>query len=460
MKKQLRTLIVEDSGDDVMLLVRELRRGGYDMVYKRVDTPEDMRVALSGREWDIVISDFRMPRFDALAALKVLQESGQDVPFIVISGTVGEDVAVEAMRSGASDYIMKGNLVRLVPAVKRELQEKEGRRAHRHTMETLEESEEKFEALFHGSNDAIFIADTETRMLVDCNRQAERMMGYAREKILSMKVDKLHPPDVVERTLKAFARQVEGDRSIIETEVLTALGKRIPVSISSAMVKLSGKAYIQGIFRDITEQKKAEQELKKSYKRVQQVMEGVVQAMAATVEMRDPYTAGHQRRVAMLATAVAESMDLPAGDIDGVHMAAVIHDLGKIYVPSEILAKPGRISEIEFSMIKTHPKVGYDILKKIEFPWPVADIVLQHHERMDGTGYPSNLSGDDILVQARILAVADVVEAMASHRPYRPALGIDKALDEISKGSGERYDSDVAEQCMKIFREKSFKFDE
>ncbi len=460
MKNQLKVLIVEDSGDDVMLLVRELRRGGYDAVYKRVDTPEDMRVALKGRDWDVVLSDFRMPRFDAPGALKVLKESGQDVPFIVISGTVGEDVAVETMRLGANDYIMKSNLVRLVPAIRRELQEMEGHRQHRLTLDSLEESEEKFEALFHGSSDAIFIADPETRMLVDCNKQAERMTGYAREKILSIKADQLHPPDAVDATMESFKKQAGGWSGIVESEVLAALGKRIPVSISAALVRIGGKTYLQGIFRDMTEKKKAELELKASYAKAQKVMEGVIQAMAATVEMRDPYTAGHQRRVAKLATAIAKDMGLLAGDVEGVYMAGVIHDLGKIYVPSEILAKPGRISEMEFSMIKMHPKVGYDILKNIEFPWPVADIVLQHHERMDGSGYPDGLKGEAILVQARIIAVADVVEAMASHRPYRPALGIDVALDEISKGSGTRYDENAAAQSVTLFKDKGFKLEE
>ncbi|MFH1436259.1 MAG: HD domain-containing phosphohydrolase [Pseudomonadota bacterium] len=460
MKNQLKVLIVEDSGDDVMLLVRELRRGGFDAVYKRVDTPEDMRVALSGRDWDIVLSDFRMPRFDAPGALKVLKESGQDIPFIVISGTVGEDVAVETMRLGANDYIMKSNLVRLVPAIRRELQEMEGHRQHRLTLDSLEESQEKFEILFNGNNDAIFIADPETRILVDCNRQAERMTGYPREKILSMRADQLHPQDAVDATMKFFEDQAAGWSGIVESELLTALGRKIPVSINAAMVRIEGRAYLQGIFRDISEQKKAEREMRESYDRMQKVMEGVIHAMVATVEMRDPYTAGHQRRVARLATAMAAGMGLSAMDVEGVHMAAVIHDLGKIYVPSEILAKPGRISEMEFSMIKMHPRVGYDILKKIEFPWPVADIVLQHHERMDGSGYPGGLKGEAILVQARIIAVADVVEAMASHRPYRPALGIDVALDEISKGSGTRYDGDAAARCEQMFGEKDFKFAE
>ncbi|MBW1982309.1 MAG: response regulator [Deltaproteobacteria bacterium] len=185
-------------------------------------------------------------------------------------------------------------------------------------------------------------------------------------------------------------------------------------------------------------------------------MEGVVQAMALTVETRDPYTAGHQRRVAELAHAIGKEMSLPESQLDGIRIAAIIHDLGKISVPAEILSKPGRISDIEFNMIKSHSQVGYDILKNIEFPWPVAEIVLQHHERLNGSGYPQGLEGEEILLEARIISVADVVEAMASHRPYRPALGIDRALEEILQNSGVLYDPEVAKACVRLFREKGF----
>jgi len=175
------------------------------------------------------------------------------------------------------------------------------------------------------------------------------------------------------------------------------------------------------------------------------------------VEMRDPYTSGHQQRVASIAKAIAKEMGMPKEQIEGILMAGLIHDLGKIAIPAEILAKPGPITETEFELIKSHPDVGYEILKNIEFPWPIAHIVLQHHERIDGSGYPSGLSGNQILMEAKILGVADVVEAMASHRPYRPALGIDVALQEISKNSGLLYDPDVADACLTIFRQKGFK---
>ena len=187
-------------------------------------------------------------------------------------------------------------------------------------------------------------------------------------------------------------------------------------------------------------------------------MEQSIQTVAYTVEARDPYTAGHQRRVAELATAIAQEMGLTEDQVNATHLAAIIHDLGKIRVPAEILSKPGKLTEIEFMLIKTHPQAGYDILKNVKFPWPIADIILQHHEKLDGTGYPQGLKGEQILIESRIMSVADVVEAMSSHRPYRAALGIEPALNEIKRGRGIAYDAAVVDACLRLFAEKRFEF--
>jgi HD-GYP domain-containing protein (c-di-GMP phosphodiesterase class II) len=208
-----------------------------------------------------------------------------------------------------------------------------------------------------------------------------------------------------------------------------------------------------------TQHKRVEEQLQQSFEKLQRTMKGTIYAMALTVEIRDPYTAGHQRKVATLAYTIAKEMSLSEGEIEGIRLASAIHDIGRTYIPVEILSKPSRLTDIEFSMVKTHPKVGYDILKMVEFPWPIAQIVLQHHERMDCSGYPSGLSGEDILLEARILGVADVVEAMSSHRPYRPAHGIDKALEEISQNRGVLYDPEVVDACLKLFADKGFKFE-
>ena len=181
-----------------------------------------------------------------------------------------------------------------------------------------------------------------------------------------------------------------------------------------------------------------------------------ITAIASTVEMRDPYTSGHQRRVAELAVKIATEMGLPPENIEGLRMACVVHDIGKIHVPAEILSNPGQLTTAEFDIIKTHPRAGFDILKGIDFPWPVAEIVYQHHEKIDGSGYPRGLKGDEILLEARILTVADVVEAMSSHRPYRPALGVFPALQEITQHKGALYDLQVVDACLRLFLEKKY----
>lgn len=185
-------------------------------------------------------------------------------------------------------------------------------------------------------------------------------------------------------------------------------------------------------------------------------LRGTIGVVGQALETRDPYTAGHQRRVAGLSLAIACELEIPSSDREGLEMAALVHDVGKIAVPAEILSKPTKLTQAEFAIIKDHSRVGFEILRHVEFPWPIADIVMQHHERMDGSGYPAGLKGDQIRREARIISVADVVEAMASHRPYRPALGIQVALEEISRNRGRLYDPEIADVCLRLFSEKGY----
>ena len=214
------------------------------------------------------------------------------------------------------------------------------------------------------------------------------------------------------------------------------------------------------LVRDVTERKLAQEQLQASYIKLKKTFDDAINTMAKIAEMRDPYTAGHEQRTASLAKAIAKELNLDSMKIEQLNMAARIHDIGKIHVPAEILSKPGRLTSLEFQLIQTHSKSGYDILINMEFSPEVAQIVLQHHERLDGSGYPQGLMNEEIIQGARILAVADSVEAMASHRPYRPALGIDTALNEIEKYKGTRYDARVVDACMNLFREKGFRFEE
>ena len=207
---------------------------------------------------------------------------------------------------------------------------------------------------------------------------------------------------------------------------------------------------------EIDNGKRMQLELQHSFENLKKVMDSTVQAITMTIEKRDPYTSGHQQRVADLSRVIAREIGLSENEIEGIYIAAAIHDIGKISLPAEILSKPVQLSDIERSLIQAHSQTGYDILKGIKFPWPIAEIVLQHHERLDGSGYPRGLAGDDILMAARIIGVADVVETMASHRPYRPSMGIDKALEEVTQNKGVLYERLIVDACLKIFNEKEF----
>jgi putative nucleotidyltransferase with HDIG domain len=206
--------------------------------------------------------------------------------------------------------------------------------------------------------------------------------------------------------------------------------------------------------QDITEKTRAEVQIQRYYAQLESALMRTVKVVTTLSEMRDPYTAGHERRVAEIAVAISAEVGFDVRQQEGLRIAGHLHDVGKISIPSEFLSKPGKISAVEFLLIKGHAQAGFDVLKEVDFPWPVAQVALQHHERMDGSGYPHGIKGEAILLEARILAVADVMEAMSSHRPYRPGLGIEKALAEIERGRASTYDPMVADACLRLFREK------
>ena len=242
--------------------------------------------------------------------------------------------------------------------------------------------------------------------------------------------------------------RVEKELRLARVELDRLVDKRTE-ELSRANDELHGK---------VLETRRSEDYLQSNLDRQGRALEGAFKAMSVTLEIRDPYMAGHQHRVSSLAVAIAQEMNLPWEKIEGLRLAGIIHDIGKIAVPTEIMTKHGRLTNTEFKLIKDHPRVGYEIVKDIAFPWPLAHIILQHHERLDGSGYPEGLVGDAILPEARILAVADVVEAICSLRPYRPALGLEKGLEEARKGRGILYDTHVVDACIKLFRDGRFSF--
>jgi len=718
--------MVDDSEDDVLLIIRKLQKGGYDTIYERVDTAAAMKDALRNRPWDIIICDYKMPKFNALAALALLKEIHTDIPCIIISGTIGEETAVECMRSGAHDYFMKSNLSLLCQAVARELEDAEIKRKQKlaeeelnklaliirnsseiinlctldydmifineagskmlgispdevrktnilqvvpehlkemvknemlpallkegtwsgdmqylnrktglikdfhttafaiqdlktgkpvylanvslditerkqaekllressgrlddiidflpdatfvidiegkvthwnmsmerismmtkediigkgnyeyavpfygerrpllvdlallpddvfennhyenvfrdgdnlfaeayvpmtyggkgafmwgiasrlrdasgniigaiesirdiserkFTEEELRASEDRYKALFDRSLNLVYIMDFKGRF-IDANPAILSLFDYNKEEIISLDVKSLADEDQIPMILESIRETIKTgfQEKPIQARFHRKDGSAVYLEAQASMVVSNGKPVaIQGVARDITESKMAEMKLKETLESLKKATTTTIQVLVAALEARDPYTAGHQARVAHLACAIAAEMGLSHEKIDGILMAGSIHDIGKISIPAEILIKPTKLTNLEFALIKEHSQVGYEMLKNVKSPWPLAQIVHQHHERMNGTGYPKNLKAEEILMEARIMAVADVIEAMASHRPYRAGLGIEVALDEIRKNKGILYDDDVAEACFRLFTEKGYRF--
>jgi PAS domain S-box-containing protein len=554
-----------------------------------VETAEAMSEAIDRATWDIIISDYSMPHFSGGAALQLYKDKGLDIPFVIVSGTIGDEAAVASMVAGAHDYLIKNSLSRLVPAVQRELKEAESRRErlqaqdalrNHHLMlsrteriahigswekdvatdreiwsdelfrilrrdpregalslaeqapfygpedmarlrraveaavadgtpyeveirvirndgqiracvargvaetapsgrvvrlcgslqditdrmqvrEALIASEARYRNIFENAVEGIYQSTVDGRFLV-VNAALARMAGYDSPDEFKASIEDIGTDLYVhhaDRSRYSELMEANGTVDGFEVNCCKKDGSTFWAVIHSRAVKDDeGKTlFYEGIVEDITLRRQAEESLHDTLSRLRKAIAATIQVMVSVVEARDPYTAGHQLRSADLARAIATEMGLPPGQIDGIRMAGSIHDIGKLSVPAELLSKPTRLSAIEFSLIKEHARCGYEILKDVESPWPLAEIVYQHHERANGTGYPRNLKGDEILLEARILAVADVVEAMASHRPYRPSLGIDAALEEIERNRGTLFEPAVVDACLALFRWKGYR---
>jgi PAS domain S-box-containing protein/putative nucleotidyltransferase with HDIG domain len=574
----LRILFVEDSADDAELMIRRLREAGFEPRWQRVGTETELREALAGEGWELALVDYDLPGFGGPQALAVLAEVAPDLPAITVSGAIDEETAVTTIKAGAVDYVLKDNLIRLAPAVRRAVDGAELRRQHRrseesarlalfavehaslsilavasdgtilhanefaceefgarhediagakiwdfddyvsaatwpdywealersHVMEfevervgsdgrcriidvtvnllegadslisygrditvrkqahdAIRESEERLRDITFSMADWVWEVD-ENGVYTYSSQKGAELFGSSAEDIVGKTPFDFMPPDEAQRVGAIFAGIVADKAPIkdLENWNITRNGDRICL-LTNGVPMLDDDGNLRGyrgVDKDITARKQAEEELRRHAAQLRRTLEGAVLAMSHVVETRDPYTAGHERRVAELAVAMAAEMDLDPEVRETLRLAGLIHDIGKIAVPAEILAKPGRLSEAEFNLIKQHPQSGFEILVAIDFGRPVAEIVLQHHERLDGSGYPRALSAAEVLPEARILAVADVVEAMSSHRPYRAALGMAAALAEVREHAGLKYDAAAVAACVRLVEERGFEF--
>ncbi len=322
----------------------------------------------------------------------------------------------------------------------------------------LRRAEENFRRSLDSSPLGISIVSAEGEMLY-VNQAMLDLYGYDDiDELQSTPISKRYTAaSYAEYQARKKKRMAEGDvPSEYEIDIIRKTGEIRHLQVFRKEIIWDDQKRFQAIYHDMTDQNRAEAKLHATLLGLRKALGGIIQVLSAASEFRDPYTAGHQRRVADLARAIAQELALSPDQVEGIRVAGVVHDIGKLGIPAEILSKPTRLSKLEFSLIQSHAQIGHDILRDIEFSWPIAQIILQHHERLDGSGYPQGLKGDDILFESRILAVSDVIEAMASHRPYRPALGIEAALKEIEAGKGVLYDPAVVSACLKLFREKGY----
>ena len=464
--RSINVLIIEDHEGDAGLIKEifsECTQAVYNLAFSRslADGLEHLKKGTT----DIVLLDLSLPDSTGMEALLKTHAISPDVPIVVLTGLDDKAVAFKAVREGAQDYLLKGRIdgsgleKAVLYAIERQRLSSEMERVSRE----IQSLEDKLQIMFESVSVGITFSDLDGT-IVDINQSAVSLIGAVnKNELIGKSAFDLFVPEDRHEAMENLKKTLEkGSSGVLEYTLLGRGGRKLQVEMNATLLRdrTNYPVGFVAITKDISERKEAEERQRKSMQRLEKAMEGFVQTIAAMVEQRDPYTAGHQRRVSRLAVAMAAGMGIPEETVNAVYMAGMIHDIGKISVPAEILAKPTRLTDIEFDMIKTHPQVGYDILKNVEFPWPIADIVLQHHERLNGSGYPKGLKGDEILLESRIIAVADVVEAMSTHRPYRPALGIDVALDEIRKNRGTLFDPHMVDACFELFEKGEFTFDD
>jgi PAS domain S-box-containing protein/putative nucleotidyltransferase with HDIG domain len=477
-EQRAHVLVVDDEESIVRLFVRALQSAGYVHVHGITD-PTQVPAYLDRDTPDLVILDLNMPGMDGFSLLREISTRlGEDsfLPVMAVSGLASPEAKERAFREGAKDYLVKPieikELLLHVSSLletrflglrlhekQAELADLVGRRTEelqrsiaetREVEKALGRSEERFYRAFASNPGLSTISELESGRLIDVNEAWLGALGFTREEVLGRSVDELGIASREERESYVRAGAKDSPGGAVEIKVRTKAGNLTTMMFSSEIVEFEDRTCVLATAIDISRRKAAEESLQEAYARLSRAQSETLQALGAVTEFRDPYTAGHQQRVARIAVAIARRLGYSPSSIEGLHNAAIVHDIGKVAVPIEILASPIPLTPVQSELVHAHASAGFSILKEINFDQPIAEIVRQHHERLDGSGYPRGLKADEILPEARVLAVADTVEAMITHRPYRPALGIQAALDEVVNNKGVLYDSAAVDALLQI----------
>ena len=473
----IRVLLLEDNPGDARLVKEALAEYAPDgFVVTWVERLADALACLATEPFDVMLCDLSLPDSSGMAGPRSIVERFPALPMVVLTGSHVLSMGRDAIHLGLQDYLVKGKSdPEMVVRTLRYAMERKGlenaliaansaleqRVAERSTElemsnRVLRSSVERNQAFLRNASDGVYILDAEGKVL-ELSDSLCTMLGYTRAELMGAHVSLWNAqwsPLELQSVLGKLA--AKANRSEFETRHRRKDGTILDVEVSGQRLELSGQTLLYLSARDVTEKKRADRQILDQIEQLKSSVMSTVEVATVLNEMRDPYTAGHERRVAAIAAAIGAHLGFDENRQEGLRVAGHLHDVGKVIVPSEILSKPGKLGALEYQMIQGHAQAGFDVLKNVKFPWPVAEVALQHHERMDGGGYPQGLKGEAILLEARIMAVADVVEAMSSHRPYRSGLGIDEALAEVEGGGGTKYDRTVVEACLTLFREKGY----
>ncbi|MFP5221394.1 MAG: HD domain-containing phosphohydrolase [Acidobacteriota bacterium] len=441
--KSRRILVVEDEAIVALDIQNRLKHMGYETV--GVCATGDEAVAKAGQlKPDIILMDIMLDgSMDGIQAAGIVKENF-GIPVIYLTAYADQKTLERAKITNPFGYIIK-------PFEDRELQTTIEMAVYKfETDRKLVLSERWLATTLKSLGEAVVTTGADGRIQF-INPVAEAFLGVEVE-------------EVIGRTIQEVFPQYNGCLTVLGSHscrMATPAGDSVPVeaNVSPIIDDWGHNIGTVLVFRDISERVKNEENLQRYVASLRGTLAATVEALAVTAEKRDPYTAGHQQRVAALAQAIAAAQGMDQERLEGLRVAGLLHDIGKIYIPAEILAKPSVLTSIEMGLIKTHSEVGHEILKNIPFPWPVADVVLQHHERINGSGYPGGLKDDQLLEESRILSVADVVEAMSSHRPYRASLGLERALEEIKRNRAVLYDPRAVDTCIELFESGEFSFE-